>query len=327
MAIPTTASVLIPSFRRPRHLEACLRSLAAQTCRPVEVIVVWQADDATTRDAAEALRDAIPYALRVLHNPEPGVVPAENLALDASVGEVVLLIDDDAVAPTDWVARHLAHYDDPRVGAVGGPATNHNPDGSPFPRRAVEPIGRLSWFGKAHGNMYDHVDAWRDRPPREVDHLVGYNMSLRRAAFDRFEGRLRPYWQAFEMDACLQAKARGYRVVLDFANVVEHHPTNTAYVGSRDGDLGVKVDNAAYNRALILAKHSRPSLRPWRLLYLLGVGSTAIPGPIALPRSIRHHGRPGRELGLVLRAWRHGLAGWRAGTRARREGGGAGGPD
>ena len=244
-------------------------------------------------------------------------MPAENLALEASIGEVVLLIDDDAIAPPDWIARHLAHYADPTVGAVGGPAINHDPDGLPFPRRAVEPTGRLAWFGKAYGNMYDHVDAWRDRPPREVDHLVGYNMSLRRAAFDRFEARLRPYWQAFEMDACLQAKARGFRVVLDFANVVDHYPTNTAYVGSRDGDLRIKLDNAAYNRAFILARHSRPVLRPWRLLYLLGVGSTSIPGLLALPRSIRHYGDPAREVGLMLRAWRHGLIGWRDGANAR----------
>ena len=319
MPDPPTSSVLIPSFRRPRQLEDCLRALAAQARPPDEVIVVWQGDDTPTRDAAEALQAALPCPLRILHAAEPGVVPAENLALEHAVGEVVLLIDDDAVAPPDWVGRHLAHYDDPRVGAVGGPAVNHDPDGTPFPRRAVEPTGRLTWFGRALGNMYDHVDDWRGRPTREVDHLVGYNMSLRRSAFGRFEGRLRPYWQGFEMDACLQAGARGFRVLLDFANVVDHHPTNTAYVGSRGGDLRIKIDNAAYNRAFILAKHSRPALRPWRLLYLLGVGSTSVPGLVALPVSARRYGRPARELGLLLRAWRHGLAGWRAGSKARRE--------
>ena len=72
------------------------------------------------------------------------------------------------------------------------------------------------------------------RKPEAVDHLVGYNMSLRRAAFDRFEEALRPYWQMFELDACLQVRRRGFRVMFDFGNVVEHHPTNTAYVGGRD---------------------------------------------------------------------------------------------
>ena len=52
-----TSSVLIPSYRRPHALASCLRSLAAQHSRPTEVIVVWQADDTPTREAAEGLRD------------------------------------------------------------------------------------------------------------------------------------------------------------------------------------------------------------------------------------------------------------------------------
>src|SRR3954470_22455136 len=146
MSVPR-ASVLIPSFRRPGALETCLASLAAQQVLPGEVIVVWQADDVPTREAAERCRAALPCPLRVLHGPEAGVVPAENRALEAATGQVILLIDDDAIAPSDWVARHLAHYADPTVGAVGGPADNVHPDGAPFPKRAVEPLGRLTWFG------------------------------------------------------------------------------------------------------------------------------------------------------------------------------------
>src|SRR3954454_14594747 len=106
MAVPAS-SVLIPSYRRPGALQACLAGLAAQRVPPGEVIVVWQADDAETREAAEQCRAALPCPLVVLHCPEPGVVPAENRALEAATGEVLLLIDDDAIAPADWVARHL----------------------------------------------------------------------------------------------------------------------------------------------------------------------------------------------------------------------------
>jgi GT2 family glycosyltransferase len=312
------ASVLIPSFRRPGPLARCLRSLAAQTAPPDEVLVVWQGDDAPTRDAALALAGRTPYRLRVLHSPEAGVAPAENLALDAAVGDLILLIDDDAAAPPDWVARHRAHYDDPAVGAVGGPADNFNPDGSPFPRRAVEPVGRLTWYGRELGNMYDQAPEWRRRAPRTVNHLVGYNFSLRRAAFGRFEEGLRRYWQLFELDACLQVQARGFRVVFDFANVVEHHPTNTAYAGGRDGDLEVKIFNAAHNRALVLAKHTPGWLRPVRLAYLLLLGGVNTPGMLGCLAAIRRFGRPARELGILWRTWRAVLDGWRTGARLRR---------
>ena len=310
-------SVLIPSFNRPGRLAPCLRSLARQTVLPDEVLVVWQGEDRATEAAAAATATEFPCPLRVLHSPEAGVVPAENLALAAASGDIILLIDDDAVAPADWIARHLAHYDNPQVGAVGGPADNFNPDGSAFPKRSVEPIGRLRWSGKLTGNMYDQLPAWRSRPPLEVDHLVGYNMSLRRAAFDRFQEGLRRYWQLFELDACLQVKARGFRILFDFANVVEHYPTNTAYVAGRDGDLTVKVFNAAHNQAFVLARHSPVGLRSVRLLYLLFVGSVNTPGLLASVLAMRRFGKPLREFGILKNTWRAVMQGWRAGRRAR----------
>jgi GT2 family glycosyltransferase len=315
----STCSVIIPSLRRPDALRRCLRGLAGQTRVPDEVLVVWQAEDVPTRDAADALRPALPFPLRAVHCREAGIVPAENRGLDVATGQVVLLTDDDAVVPPDWVARHMAHYRDPTVGAVGGPVDNILPDGSPLPRRAVEPAGRVTWYGRVHGNLHDHVPGWRRRPPREVDHLAGANLSLRRCAFGRFEAGLRPYWQLFELDACLQAKARGYRVLFDFANAVEHFPEAvTPYSYGRDGDLGVKVLNAAYNRAFVLAKHSPWHLRPWRLLYLLSVGTGNTPGPLAFPLTVIRYGRPRREASLVRGVWHGCLAGWETGTSARR---------
>ncbi len=313
---PLKTSVLLPSYRRPSTVANCLDGLAAQSVLPDEVIVVWQGDDAETRDAAEAASRELP--LRVLHSAEVGVVPAENVALAEASGDVVLLIDDDAVAPTDWIERHLRHYADPTVGAVGGPADNFRPDGTPFPRRAVEPVGRVTWYGRTIGNMYDQPHAWRQRAPTEVHHLVGYNMSLRRTAIGTFESRLRPYWQQFELDACFQVRHNGYRVLFDFGIVVNHYPTNPVYTAGRGGDLQVKIYNAAHNRAFVLAKHSPPMLRSIRLLYLLAVGSVSTPGLLASFVATARHGRLFRELGILWRTWRHDLAGWRGGTRVRR---------
>lgn len=304
-----TTSVLVPSFRRPASLDACLRSLARQTVPPGEVIVVWQGDDAPTRDLAAA------HSARALHLPEPGIVPAENLALEHASGEVILLIDDDAEAPPDWVARHLAHYDDPTVGAVGGPAVNYEPDGTRHPVRDVEPVGRITRYGRFLGNMHNHPEAWRARPPIDVDHLVGYNLSLRRSAFDRFEGGLRRYWQMFEADACLQVKANGYRVVFDWGNVVDHRLTarDSAYAPGRGGDLEVKVGNSAFNLAFVLSKHT-PSgwTRLARWLYLFAVGTSQGPGPLLVPLMIARHGRPALELEIARLAWRRKRDGWRA---------------
>ena len=314
-------SVLVPSFRRPDLLENCLRSLDRQTITPDEVLVVWQGDDTPTRQMAEQLSGSLSIPVQPIHLPEPGIVPAENAALDQARGDVILLIDDDAVAEPDWIERHLRHYADPTVGAVGGPAVNYLPDGSRLPIRTVEPIGKVTLLGKMIGNMYDHPDSWRSHPAREVNHLVGYNMSLRRCAFDHFEARLKRYWQMFEADATLQVQARGLRVLFDPAIVVEHHlrPRDSAYAPGRTGDLSVKVGNAAYNGAFVLSKHTRnPLVRGLRRLYLMAVGSTTTPGPLLLPLMIARHGHPLTEWKVLRLSWAGKATGWRAGRAARK---------
>jgi GT2 family glycosyltransferase len=316
-----TSSVLIPSYRRGPLLERCLGALSRQTVAPGEIIVAWQGDDSPTRDKAEELGQALGLPLRVVHAVEPGVVPAENAALDQATGEIILLIDDDAVAPPDWLARHLAHYDDPTVGAVGGSAVNYDAEWQPFPIHAAEPIGTITWYGQIIGNMYDQPTEWRQRPARDVMHLVGYNMSLRRAAFDRFEPALRRYWQLFEADACLQALARGYRVRFDPGIVVDHGAgiyLAGAYTPNRHSDLEMRVANAAYNLAFVLSKHTPAPLRWLRWLYLMGVGTTWIPGPLLVPLSIRRYGQPMHELTVARMGWANKLAGWNDGYRRRR---------
>ena len=80
---------------------------------------------------------------------------------------------------------------------MGGSANNHNPDGSLFPKRKIKPIGKLTWYGRVYGNMYDQTEEWATFSPIQVTHLVGYNLSLRRSAFTCFENKLKPYWQMF----------------------------------------------------------------------------------------------------------------------------------
>jgi hypothetical protein len=166
--------------------------------------------------------------------------------------------------------------------------------------------------------MYDQAEEWVSRFPIDVDHLVGYNLSIRRCAFKRFESNLKPYWQMFEIDVCLQVKTQGYRVIFDFANVVAHYPTNRAYAGGRDGELQVKIFNAVYNQAFVLAKHSPWHLRFWRLIYLLLVGSVGSPGLLSSLLAMTRYGHPLRELKIFFTSWHYKMAGWKSGLDIRR---------
>src|SRR5690349_18795976 len=124
-----TASVIIASLARPASLRRCLESLHTQATPPIEVVVVWQGTDVETRECVTQFPWNAPCALRHVHTPDVGITAAENAGIASSRGDVVIFIDDDAVASSDFVYKHLRHYSDSSIGAVGGPFTNFYPDG------------------------------------------------------------------------------------------------------------------------------------------------------------------------------------------------------
>ncbi len=297
-------------------LTGCLKSLAAQSRPADEVIVVWQGDDFATKLTAEQFAGDTTLRLKVVHQPEPGIVPAENAGLAEATGDIVFLIDDDARAPEGWLARHLALYDDVSVGAVGGSYVNFRTDNTPNPPVAPKRIGELTWYGGCHGNLQDHLPEWKNRQPIPVVHLIGGNMSLRRCAFHRFDSTLKPYWALFEMEACLQVSRRGYRVMFDFGNPVFHYPSHRVTIPERL--TAGYAFNLAYNHALILSRHSPWWLRGPRLCYLLLVGSsTTHPGFVGfLVGLLRHRNLP-KQFSALKNCLRSHVCGWIDGSKTR----------
>jgi hypothetical protein len=85
---------VIPTSRGGADLEACLVSLAAERSPRVEVVVV---DNGSTDPSLARLPERFD-GLRVLRNEENlGFVGASNQGIEASSGELVLLLNDDTV--------------------------------------------------------------------------------------------------------------------------------------------------------------------------------------------------------------------------------------
>lgn len=92
-------SVIVPVHNVAAYLDAALASIAEQTHREIEVILV---DDGSV-DGSETICDAWATRddrFRVLHRPGEGASAARNAGIDASTGEFVMFADsDDVVAP------------------------------------------------------------------------------------------------------------------------------------------------------------------------------------------------------------------------------------
>lgn len=92
-------SIIIPIYNIERYLDRCIASVANQTHKDLQIILV---DDGSTDQSAEicdtwAIKDS---RITVIHQENGGVSIARNRGLDAANGEYVLWVDsDDYIAP------------------------------------------------------------------------------------------------------------------------------------------------------------------------------------------------------------------------------------
>jgi glycosyltransferase involved in cell wall biosynthesis len=162
-------------------LDNVLRSLAAQRApwASHEVIVV---DNASTDDtAAVAARWKAFLPLRYVLDPVIGLCHARNTGWKAASGDVIALLDDDAVASPDWLEELVAAFaaSDDRLGCIGG---------------KVEPIWeapRPLWLTDRIARALTIVD-WSPETKLianlEDEWPVGANMAARREVFDAVGG-------------------------------------------------------------------------------------------------------------------------------------------
>lgn len=108
-------SVVVCTRERPDDLARCLRALAEQTLRPLDVVVVDNAP--LTARTEEVARSA---GVRYVREPVAGLNRARNAGLLAARCSRIAYTDDDAVPEPDWAAALLGVLEEPDVAAVAG---------------------------------------------------------------------------------------------------------------------------------------------------------------------------------------------------------------
>jgi glycosyltransferase involved in cell wall biosynthesis len=102
--------------RRYALVRECLDSVAANTVRPHELIVVVDSNPALL----ERLRADPAVDAQLMASTGRGVSAARNTGVAAATGEIVAFIDDDAVAEPDWLSELCRPFEDPEIVATGG---------------------------------------------------------------------------------------------------------------------------------------------------------------------------------------------------------------
>ena len=109
-------SVIVPAFNAAENIEACVRSIQAQTYSPCEIIVV---NDASTDSTVEITAKLDVKLVNMKRNGGAGA--ARNAGVEVAQGDIVAFTDSDCVAPSSWVENIVTEFEaDPQLGVVGG---------------------------------------------------------------------------------------------------------------------------------------------------------------------------------------------------------------
>lgn len=213
-----SVSIVVVSYNTLEMTLACLRSIAAQTRLPHEIIVV---DNASTDGSPEAIARHFPHVRLLAERENHGFARANNLATTAARGRYLLLLNPDTVVLNGAIDKLVAFAEARPEAMIWGGRTLYG-DGSLNPtscwRRmslwglAVQALGLNSIF---RGNPVlnpEGYGGWPRDSEREVDIVTGCLLLIERETWARLGG-FDPTFIMYgeEADLCLRARALGAR--------------------------------------------------------------------------------------------------------------------
>lgn len=241
-------SIVVPCHDNLLYTALCLRSVAAWTPEPHEVVVVDNGcTDATSEwagaEGARVVRSRVNL----------GFAGGANLGLSAARGELVVLLNNDALATPGWLAGlHGALRDG---AGIAGPRSNWVSDDqivTPVPY-AEAPSPELDAFAAARHRRFAGGG-------RDVARISGLCMAIRREVLDAIGG----FDTRFEVgnmedeDYSLRARLAGFRLRVADDSYVHHFGHKTFDIVDEAYDALLERNAMRYAAKWDLPMHGDP---------------------------------------------------------------------
>jgi glycosyltransferase involved in cell wall biosynthesis len=234
-------SVVIPTYNRARDLDRCLSSLRAQRIDSslFEIVVV---NDGSTDDTEAVLRHwgSEWSSVHAIHQNNGGPANARNAGVRKARFPIIAFIDDDCLAPTDWLARIHSHYASGFSGCLHGPVHSSLPN-STFVHSVISDDGSL-------------ITANLAIPRALLESLGGLDPRFHRSAL--LKGARPAHWCEDE-DLFYRIRKSGIGIKYDLELIVEHPPRYDSFWSE------FRKAQALQFFGLIAAKH--PEVHPLKL--------------------------------------------------------------
>jgi GT2 family glycosyltransferase len=260
---PAKVSIIIPSKDNAHVLRRCLISILNKTAyTDYEIIIV---------DSGSQEMETFALYRKMQDNPRVRVIPfekpfnysaANNFGACHADGDILLFLNNDMeVLEPDWLTEMVRWTERPGIGVVGAMLL--------FPNRTIQHAGVvMSLFGLCSHiclgapenffGCYGSVGAYRNFMA-----VTGACQMMRRAIFDEIGGYNEQYELVFsDVQICLDAVERGYRVMLTpFARLMHHEgKTRSGHIPTHDIAVAERTMSPALQRS---DPYFNPNLSRW----------------------------------------------------------------
>lgn len=194
-------SVIVPVYNRIGEVSDLLESLAAQTVRNFEVIIVEDGSSEPCREVSERYA-AAGLPVRYFYKENEGRSIARNYGIERSEGDWLLFFDSDCVVPPEYFAVLGRELDaDPSLDCFGGPDAAH--DSFTTTQKAIN--YSMTSFLTTGGIRGGKVSLEKFTPRT-------FNMGFRRGVYDKVGG----FREMFSEDIDMSTRIRraGFRIGL-----------------------------------------------------------------------------------------------------------------
>jgi N-acetylglucosaminyl-diphospho-decaprenol L-rhamnosyltransferase len=298
----TRCSVIIVTYNSGRHIEACLRALAAQDC---EILVVDNASQDDTVACVKALAEVVRLELITISR-NIGFAAGVNQGARASGGEVVVLLNPDAVAEPHAIDALLECVATSGAAAVGGALLASDggvAQGFVF-RRLPTLVSLLCevllvnqlWPGNPVNRRYRCLDA-DTSVPQEVEQPAGACLAVRRTVWDQLQGMDAAFYPVWfeDVDFCARLREAGEKIW--YCPEARFHHSGAHSVG----ELNFADKQSFWYENML--RYARKHFATWQVLILrmgivLGMG-------LRMLASLLGRKPPDVSLGDALRGYAH----------------------
>jgi len=208
-----TVSIIVVSYNTREMTLECLRSVAAETRSPYELIVV---DNDSSDGSAEAIAAEFPEISLIASKENYGFARANNIAATQARGEYVLLLNPDTVVLDGAIDRLLEFARAKPEAKIWGGRTHYG-DGSLNPTCCFQRMSVWRLFCRAtglssllgnHQLVSEAYGGWAMDTVRPVDIVTGCFLLIPRDLWTALGGfDLTYFMYGEEADLCIRAKA------------------------------------------------------------------------------------------------------------------------